>query len=128
MVHFLCTVHFYDKFFILNASKAINMKNKTIPKQNGPHVHFLALFREILQKNGCWKIPKGSSFYIFRHFEFRIVIFCLILGFFNICPPIIFFNIMRISEVIRSKLRSTEENVEVWKYCAASEFLTLDPK
>ena len=46
---------------------------------------------------------------------FKIMIFCLIFGFLNNHPPIIFFNTIQILKV---GLR---------KYCGLSEFLTLNP-
>ena len=77
-VHFLCIMHFYHKYLVLQCrSKASNMKCKTIPKQKDPLSTFfdrLPFFRlcetffenflmslrvllhffDILQENGCF--------------------------------------------------------------------------
>ena len=65
-VHFLCIMHFYHKYLVLQCrSKASNMKCKTIPKQKDPLSTFfdrLPFFRLCETFRKFFNVSKGSSF------------------------------------------------------------------
>ena len=139
MVHFLCTVHIYDVYLtlILNASKASNMKYKTISKQEGPTFHFFGTMRLFYVK--LFYYTKGPPVNFFTrmdvkksqtvplvHFSERMWDYETQYSFLNTYPPTIF-SILSVFDVISEFNYSTKGKVEVRKFCAISDFLTFCP-